>query len=373
MKKTMDYQIAVLKGDGIGPDVIHCTLDVLKAVEKLYGCQMTFREGLIGGEAIDAVGKPLPEETLELCRRSHAVLLGAVGGPKWDHLDGYLRPEAGLLAIRSGLGLFANLRPAVIYPSLREASPLNPRIVEGGVDLLVVRELTGGAYFGKRGNDGFTAFDTMSYTVPEIERIARVAFRIAMKRNRRVTSIDKANVLDSSRLWRKTVIRIHGEFPEVALDHMYVDNAAMQLIRNPRQFDVIVTENLFGDILSDEAAMITGSIGLLPSASLSEGRFGLYEPVHGSAPDIAGTDRANPIATILSAAMMLRYSFKMEEAASRVERAVTRVLEAGFRTADIAAGEVPVGTRRMGELITRALTTGEDENIMERYNSNQGV
>ncbi|MFO7637580.1 MAG: 3-isopropylmalate dehydrogenase [Clostridia bacterium] len=356
-----EYSIAVLKGDGIGPDVVDCTLDVLNAIGTTHGCRFHFTEALIGGAAIDATGKPLPGETLDLCRESHAVLLGAVGGPKWEDLEGSLRPEAGLLAIRSALGLFANLRPAVIYNSLREASPLNPRIIGQGIDILVIRELTGGAYFGKRGNDGYRAYDTMEYTVPEIERIAHVAFRAAMKRKKRLCSIDKANVLDSSRLWRATVILVARQYPEVELSHMYVDNAAMQLIRNPRQFDVIVTENLFGDILSDEAAMITGSIGLLPSASLSGGTFGLYEPVHGSAPDIAGKDQANPIATILSAAMMLRHSLGMERAACDIEGAVAKVLEDGYRTCDISNEEdAVVGTRRMGKLIEEALTSMAD-------------
>jgi 3-isopropylmalate dehydrogenase len=356
-----DYRIAVLKGDGIGPDVVDCALNVLRAVGTIHNCRFLFTEALIGGAAIDATGKPLPGETLELCRESHAVLLGAVGGPKWECLEGSLRPEAGLLAIRGALGLFANLRPAVIYNPLREASPLNPKIIGEGIDILVIRELTGGAYFGKRGNDGYRAYDTMEYTVPEIQRIAHVAFQAAMKREKRVCSIDKANVLDSSRLWRATVILVAEQYPEVELSHMYVDNAAMQLIRNPRQFDVIVTENLFGDILSDEAAMITGSIGLLPSASLSGGTFGLYEPVHGSAPDIAGKDKANPIAAILSAAMMLRHSLGMEQAACDIEGAVAKVLEDGHRTGDISKeGDAVVGTVQMGKLIEEALTSMAD-------------
>jgi 3-isopropylmalate dehydrogenase (EC 1.1.1.85) len=335
----MEYRIAVLPGDGIGPEVIEQALLVLEQVGRKFGHVFRFTTLLAGGCAIDATGNPLPEETLDECRRSDAVLLGAVGGPKWDNLPGDIRPEAGLLALRGGLGLFANLRPAVLNRELRDACPLRPDIVGESMDIMVVRELTGGIYFGQRGRRtgkmGEEAFDTECYSEGEIERIARVAFEVARKRRKKVTSVDKANVLESSRLWREVVTKVANDYPDVTLEHMYVDNAAMQLVRNPRQFDVIVTSNMFGDILSDEASMITGSIGMLPSASLGEGSFGLYEPIHGSAPDIAGKDKANPLATILSAAMMLRYTMHLEEEAMAVENAVNRVLEEGYRTADI--------------------------------------
>jgi 3-isopropylmalate dehydrogenase len=316
----------------------------------------------MGGCAIDAYGEPLPAKTLESARNSDAVLMGAVGGPKWDNLPGSLRPEAGLLGIRGGLGLFANLRPAVIYDALKEASPLKTEIIDNGVDILVVRELTGGIYFGKRGreNEGSgdeAAYDTDKYSRREIERIARIGFEAARKRRKVLTSVDKANVLESSRLWREVVIGLSAEYPDVTLNHMYVDNAAMQLIRKPDQFDVIVTSNMFGDILSDEASMITGSIGMLPSASLGSGSLGLYEPIHGSAPDIAGQDKANPIATILSIAMMLRYSLKLEEPAKDIENAVNKVLEKGYRTGDIMSeGCILVGTREMGRLIVEEIS-----------------
>lgn len=319
----MEYRIAVLPGDGIGPEVIEQALLVLEQVGRKFGHVFRFTTLLAGGCAIDATGNPLPEETLDECRRSDAVLLGAVGGPKWDNLPGDIRPEAGLLALRGGLGLFANLRPAVLNRELRDACPLRPDIVGESMDIMVVRELTGGIYFGQRGRRtgkmGEEAFDTECYSEGEIERIARVAFEVARKRRKKVTSVDKANVLESSRLWREVVTKVANDYPDVTLEHMYVDNAAMQLVRNPRQFDVIVTSNMFGDILSDEASMITGSIGMLPSASLGEGSFGLYEPIHGSAPDIAGKDKANPLATILSAAMMLRYTMHLEEEAMAVE------------------------------------------------------
>jgi len=312
----------------------------------------------MGGAALDTVGVPLPEETLEICRASDAVLLGAVGGPKWDDLPGNLRPEAGLLGIRKGLGLFANIRPAKLFPQLRSASTLKEEVfVDGGLDILVVRELTGDLYFGDKGREdipggGQRAWDVAVYSTPEVERVARIAFEIARERRRKVTSVDKANVLESSRLWREVVSRVGKEYQDIELNHMYVDNAAMQLVRNPSQFDVILTTNMFGDILSDEAAMLTGSLGMLPSASLGQGRLGLYEPVHGSAPDIAGQDKANPIATILSAAMMLRYSFGLNEEALAVEEAVARVLQQGYRTGDIASpGTSVVGTREMGRLI----------------------
>ncbi len=355
------YNIAVLKGDGIGPEVVDQTIAVLNAVGELKGIDFKFCEELMGGCAIDAFGEPLPQATLKTCRESDAVLLGAVGGPKWEGLPSGKTPEAGLLGIRAGLGLFANLRPAIIYKALKEASPLKAEIIGDQIDILVVRELTGGIYFGERGRNNRgtadeAAYDTEKYTVGEIERIARIAFEAAGKRRGIVTSVDKANVLESSKLWREVVVKVSKEYPQVTLNHLYVDNAAMQLIRDPKQFDVIVTSNLFGDILSDEASMITGSIGMLPSASLGSGSLGLYEPIHGSAPDIAGQDKANPIATILSAAMLLRYSLNQNAAAELVENAVIKVLEKGYRTGDIAAkGDTLVGTREMGGLITNEI------------------
>lgn len=349
----MDYNITVLKGDGIGPEVIDQTLELIKISGEKYGHHFTFHEELMGGCAIDAFGEPLPAKTVERCKASDAVLLGAVGGPKWDALPGKQRPEAGLLGIRAALGLFANLRPAIIYDALKDASPLKTEIIKDGIDIMVVRELTGGIYFGERGRIGSdAAFDTEKYSVFEIERIARVAFEAARKRRRLVTSIDKANVLESSRLWREVVVKVSSEYPDISLNHMYVDNAAMQLVRKPDQFDVIVTSNMFGDILSDEASMITGSIGMLPSASFGSGTLGLYEPIHGSAPDIAGQDKANPIATILSAAMLMKYSLKLDQAAKDIEAAVAGVLNNGYRTGDIASeGCRLVGTREMGKLI----------------------
>jgi len=353
----MKFDIAVLPGDGIGPEVIEQAVDIIKQIGDKYNHQFVMRKGLMGGCAIDECGEPLPQETLELCKSCDAVMLGAVGGPKWDTLPGNKRPEAGLLAIRAGLGLFANLRPAIIYSALKNASPLRADIVKDGIDIMVVRELTGGIYFGERGRrqqegKDYSAYDTQEYSIPEVERIARVAFNIAMKRKKIVTSVDKANVLESSRLWRETVINISKEYPEVELNHMYVDNAAMQLIRRPDQFDVIVTTNMFGDILSDEASMITGSIGMLPSASLGKDKLGLYEPVHGSAPDITGQDKANPIATILSVAMMMRYSLGLSKEASDIEEAVVKVLDKGYRTGDIVSGDMEiVGTKTMGRLI----------------------
>ncbi|HEY8349502.1 MAG TPA: 3-isopropylmalate dehydrogenase [Clostridiales bacterium] len=361
----MNYRIAVIKGDGIGPEIVDQAIAVLDAISEKCGISFTFSEVLMGGCAIDEYGVPLPESTLEICKESDSVLLGAVGGPKWEGLPGDRTPEAGLLGIRAGLGLYANLRPAVIYEALREASPLKPEIVGGKIDILVVRELTGGIYFGERGRNGKGtpdewAYDTERYSVPEIERIARIAFEAASKRRGIVTSVDKANVLESSRLWREVVTRVSRDYPGVALNHMYVDNAAMQLVRNPGQFDVIVTTNMFGDILSDEASMITGSIGMLPSASLGSGKPGLYEPIHGSAPDIAGQDKANPIATILSAAMMLRYSLGENAAADLIENAVVKVLEKGYRTPDIASfGGTVTGTKEMGRLIAEEVRRAE--------------
>ena len=350
-------KIALIPGDGIGPEIINQALKVLDAVSRKYNVEFTYEEVLMGGIAIDKTGVPLPEETLKVCKESDAVLLGAVGGEKWDNLPGHLRPEAGLLGLRKSLGVFANLRPAILFPQLKEASTLKEEVLGDGLNIMVVRELTGGLYFGKKKRvgegDSQKAWDTMIYSVEEIERIVRVAFDLAMNRNKKLTSVDKANVLESSRLWREVVTKVAEDYPEVTLNHMYVDNAAMQLIRNPRQFDVIVTENMFGDILSDEASMLTGSLGMLPSASLGKENPGLYEPVHGSAPDIAGQDKANPIATIMSVAMMLRHSGGMEDAAKDIENAVSKVLDMDYRTGDIMQpGMQEVGTEKMGDLIS---------------------
>ena len=356
----MNYKIAVIPGDGIGPEVIGQTTRVLEEIGKKYGHTFEFTEVLAGGCAIDATGQCLPEETVEICKASDAVLLGAVGGPKWDHLPGAERPEMALLGLRGKLGLFANLRPAMLFEELADACPLKPELVSGGLDIVVVRELTGGIYFGEKGvketEKGTAAYDVEEYSEMEVRRIAKVAFDMAMKRNKKVTSVDKANVLESSRLWRRIVTEVARDYPEVELNHFYVDNAAMQLVRGPKQFDVIVTSNIFGDILSDEASQVTGSIGMLPSASLATGNFGMYEPVHGSAPDIAGQDLANPMATILSAAMMLRYTFGLLEAADDIEAAVQKVLAAGYRTADIAKeGEAVIGTKECGDRIVEML------------------
>ncbi len=346
------FNIAALPGDGIGAEIVAEAIKVLKAVEKKSNLEFVLTEALVGGASIDAYGRPLTDETLSLALKSDAVLLGAVGGPKWEGLDYSVRPERALLALRKELGLFANLRPARIYNVLLDASTLKPEVIDG-VDLMVVRELTGGLYFGtpkgvEKLPDGTErGVNTMVYTTPEIERIARVGFEVARKRGKKLCSVDKANVLETTELWRRVVIRVGKDYPDVALSHMYVDNCAMQLIRNPRQFDVIVTENTFGDILSDEASMLTGSIGMLPSASLGATKNrAMYEPIHGSAPDIAGKGIANPIATILSVAMMLKYSFDMEDAAALIERAVEVVLEKGLRTADIYS-EGKTGTRKV--------------------------
>jgi 3-isopropylmalate dehydrogenase len=355
----MTFEVAVLSGDGIGPEVVSEAVKVLKVVAHKYGLSINFQEGVIGGQAIDILGEPLPQETLSLCRDSHAVLLGAVGGPKWDKLGFDKRPEKGLLEIREQLGLYANLRPAKLFPSLANASSIKREIIEG-LDILVVRELIGGIYYGKpKGiepvSDGEKAFNTLVYTTSEIERIARLAFQLAKTRHQKITSVDKSNILESSALWRRVVTRVSGEFPEVSLNHMLVDNCAMQLIRDPKQFDVLVMGNLFGDILSDEAAMLTGSIGLLPSASLGS-EIGLYEPVHGSAPDIAGKDIANPLATILSVAMMLRFSLMRPDAADEIEGAINQILEEGYRTQDIYEKETElVGTRKMGDLVVEKI------------------
>lgn len=352
-------KIAVIAGDGIGPEVIGEALKVLKKTEELYGYKFEMEHGLFGGIAIDEKGTPLPQETLDICKGADAVLLGAVGGPKWDNNPKELRPETGLLGIRKALGLFSNIRPATVFDCLKEASTLKPEVLEG-TDLIVVRELTGGIYFGEKfrreGAGGEEAVDTCVYNVQEIERIVRQAFDIAMTRGKRLASVDKANVLETSRLWREVVNRIAPEYPEVELEHVLVDNCAMQLLRRPSSFDVIVTENMFGDILSDEAAMLTGSIGMLSSASLGEGSFGLYEPVHGSAPDIAGQGISNPIATILSVALMFRLTFGYHEAAAAIEAAVKEVLDAGHRTGDIAVDKSKaIGTSEMGDLIVAAL------------------
>lgn len=352
----MEYKIAVVPGDGIGPEVVGQAIKVLDRIGEVYGHKFHYEKHLAGGAAIDEYGECLPQATLDGCKAADAVLLGAVGGPKWDDVPGDKRPERALLGLRKGLGLYANLRPAMIFSQLADASPLKKEILGSGLDILIVRELTGGIYFGKHetvDQDGQKiARDTEEYSEAEIRRIGIKAFESAMKRNKRVTSVDKANVLDSSRLWRKIITELSADYPEVELDHMYVDNAAMQLVRDPKHFDVLVTSNMFGDILSDEASQITGSIGMLPSASLADGNFGMYEPVHGSAPDIAGQGKANPIAAIMSAAMMLRYSFNLKEEADAIENSVKDFLEKGYRTADIAgAGNPSVSTEETGDLM----------------------
>lgn len=352
----MEINLAVIKGDGIGPEIVDEALLTLNVIGEKFGHNFNFKEVLAGGCAIDAVGECLPDETIDVCKASDSIILGAVGGPKWDNVEGSKRPERALLGLREKLGLYANLRPAIIHKALSDACPIKKEIIGDSLDILIVRELTGGIYFGdsgyREGKYGKEAFDTEAYSEFEVKRIAKIAFETAMSRNKRVTSIDKANVLESSRLWRRVVEEVAKDYPEVALDHMYVDNAAMQLVRNPKHFDVIVTSNIFGDILSDEASQITGSIGMLPSASLGEGAFGMYEPIHGSAPDIAGKNMANPIATILSMAMMLRYTFNLDKEADAIENAVTKVLDGGYRTADIGADlSSCIGTKEMGKLI----------------------
>ena len=353
----MEYNIALVKGDGIGPEIVDNAVKVLEEVGRQFGHTFHFNAYLAGGCAIDACGVPLPQETIDGCLNSDSVMLGAVGGPKWDGLAGDIRPEKALLKLRSVLGLYTNLRPARLYQALRAACPLRESTAEKGFDLMMVRELTGGIYFGERGyrdgKYGPEAYDTEAYSELEIRRILKVAFETARKRGKKVTSIDKANVLDTSRLWRKIVHEVGMDYPDVECTDMLVDNAAMQLIRDPSQFDVVVTTNMFGDILSDEASQITGSIGLLPSASLGDGSRGMYEPIHGSAPDIAGTGKANPIATILSAAMMLRYSFNLQAEADKIESAVDAVLNAGWRTADIVgdSGVQPLTCDQMTDKI----------------------
>ena len=352
----MDCKIALVPGDGIGPDVVTEAVKVLDKIGEKYGHKFRYTTVLAGGAAIDAVGECLPKKTVEICKGSDAVLLGAVGGMKWDTLPGDQRPERALLGLRKELCLFANIRPALLFEELADSCPLKAEIIEGGMDIVVVRELTGGIYFGEKGvkdtEFGKAAYDVELYSEEEVRRIAIVAFDMAMKRNKKLTSVDKANVLESSRLWRRVVTEVSEDYKEVQLIHMYIDNAAMQMVRNPKQFDVIVTSNLFGDILSDEASMITGSIGMLPSASLAKGNFGMYEPVHGSAPDIAGQNIANPMATILSTAMMLRYTFGLSKEADDIENAVKSVLAEGYRTSDIMSNDKKlIGTKEAGDLI----------------------
>jgi len=356
----MNMKIAIIPGDGIGPEVVNQAIRALNKIGEKYNHSFEYKTLLAGGAAIDAVGNCLPQETIDACKESDAILLGAVGGWKWDTLPGPERPEQALLGLRKELGLFANIRPAILFDELAEACPLKKEIIEGGLDIVVVRELTGGIYFGEKGFKetelGPAAYDVELYAEEEVRRIAVVAFDMAMKRGKKVTSVDKANVLESSRLWRRVVAETAKDYPEVELENMYIDNAAMQLVRNPKQFDVIVTSNIFGDILSDEASMITGSIGMLPSASLAKGNFGMYEPVHGSAPDIAGQDKANPMATILSAAMMLRYTFGLGKEADDMENAVKIMLSKGRRTPDIAGPDTkPIGTEEAGTLIVNEI------------------
>lgn len=356
----MEKKIAVIRGDGVGPEIVAEAIKVLDAVAAKYGHTFTYDEVDMGGIAIDKWGEPLPAAMLDKCLAADSVLLGAVGGPKWDGLPGAQRPEKGLLALRAGMGLYSNLRPAKLWPQLADASPLKPSIVAKGIDFIVVRELTGGVYFGQHKTETVdgqqVATDIMPYSEAEIERIGRIAFETARKRRHKVTSVDKANVLDTSRLWRSVMHRLAAEYPDVEYADMLVDNTAMQIVKDPSQFDVVVTENMFGDILSDEASMITGSIGMIPSSSLGEGTRGLYEPIHGSAPDIAGQNKANPIGTILSAAMMLKYSFGMEEEYAAIEAAVHAVLDAGKRTGDsMAEGCTLVTCSEMGDAVVAAL------------------
>ncbi len=357
----MNKTIALIPGDGIGPDVVAEAVKVLNAVGKKYGHSFEYKDVIAGGKAIDQFGNPLPKDQLDICLNADSVLLGAVGGPKWDDVDPSIRPEKALLGLRGGMKVYANLRPALMFPQLKAACPLKDEIVGDGLDILIVRELTGGIYFGDRGTseDGQMAWDTEKYTWPEIERIVRLGFEAAKGRRKVLTVVDKANILNSSRLWRKVAETVKPEYPDVELNYLYIDNAAMQMVRNPKQFDVIATSNMFGDILSDEASQVTGSIGMLASASLGDGTGpGLYEPIHGSAPDIAGKNLANPLATILSAAMLLRYDFKLETEAKAIEDAVNAVLNEGWRTGDIAgdvaavkaAGKL-VGTKEMGDLV----------------------
>ena len=359
----MTKRIALIPGDGIGPEIVAQAKAVLDRIAEIFGHEFTYTEVSMGGNAIDRYGDPLPQEMLDKCLASDSVLLGAVGGPKWNGVPGPQRPEKGLLRLRAGMGVYSNNRPAKIWPQLASASPLKPEIVEGGIDFLIVRELIGGIYFGKHEtvteNGEPVAIDELRYTESEIRRIGRIGFETAQKRNHKLCSVEKSNVLDSSRLWKKVMHQLAAEYPDVELSDMLVDNCAMQIVKDPSQFDVIVTENMFGDILSDEASMITGSIGMIPSSSLGDGTRGLYEPIHGSAPDIAGKDIANPIGTILAAAMMLRYSFDMAAEADCIESAVSAVLDAGYRTGDIfSPGCTQVGCREMGRLVTEHLKKG---------------
>ncbi|NLL99989.1 MAG: 3-isopropylmalate dehydrogenase [Treponema sp.] len=363
----MKMNIATIPGDGIGPDIVREGCKVLKTIGKKFGHEFVFTETLAGGAAYDLYGEPLPAKTLEACCKSDAVLLGAVGGPKWDSLPGKMRPEQALLGLRSGMKVYANIRPALMFKQLSDACPLKKEVVGEGLDILIVRELTGGIYFGDRGRteDGNEAWDTERYSKTEIERILKIGFESAQKRQKKLCVVDKANILESSRLWREVAEGMKARYSDVELSYMYVDNAAMQLVRNPGQFDVIATSNMFGDILSDEASQITGSIGMLASASIGDSGPGLYEPIHGSAPDIAGKDLANPLATILSCAMMLRFSFKLEKEARAIESAIEAVLDEGWRTGDIAGnssqrealGNKLVGTKKMGDLVSQKISS----------------
>ena len=352
----MNKNIAVIRGDGIGPEIVEQALKVLDKVAQLYGHSFTYTDVDMGGCAIDKYGDPLPEAELQKCLDSDSVLLGAVGGPKWNDVPGHMRPEKGLLRLRAGMGVYSNNRPAKIWPQLADASPLKKSIVDQGIDFIIVRELIGGIYFGEHRTEGDTAIDVLTYSEAEIERIGRIGFETARKRNKKLCSVEKSNVLDSSRLWKKVMHRLAAQYPDVELSDMLVDNCAMQIVKDPAQFDVIVTENMFGDILSDEASMITGSIGMIPSSSLGATACGLYEPIHGSAPDIAGKDIANPVGTILAAAMMLRFSFDMAREAVTIENAVAAYLDAGWRTADIMSeGMTLVGCKQCGQLIIENL------------------
>jgi len=355
----MIKNIALIRGDGIGPEIVEQAQRVLERVAQLYGHTFTYQEVSMGGSAIDRFGDPLPEAELRKCLESDSVLLGAVGGPKWNDVPGHMRPEKGLLRLRAGMGVYSNNRPAKIWPQLADASPLKKSIVDAGIDFIIVRELIGGIYFGEHQTEDGVATDVLRYSEDEIERIGRIGFETARKRKKKLCSVEKSNVLDSSRLWKKVMHRLAAEYPDVELSDMLVDNCAMQIVKKPAQFDVIVTENMFGDILSDEASMITGSIGMIPSSSLGATSCGLYEPIHGSAPDIAGKDVANPVGTILAAAMMLRYSFDMAAEADAIERAVSDYLDAGYRTADIMSeGKTKVGCAECGRIITEILRKG---------------
>ena len=353
----MDYTIAIAKGDGIGPEVVDSAIEILDIIQKRFEHRFEYKEVAVGGYAYDIYGEPLPQKTIDICKECDAILFGAVGGPKWDGLPAGKRPERAILGLRKELGLYANIRPGILFEPLKGASPLKDEIVGDGFNIMIIRELTGGIYFGEKGHmdtpQGKKAYDMEIYTQGEIERVAKIAFDMAMKRDKKLTSVDKANVLESSRLWRDVVEEVSKSYPEVKLGHMYIDNGAMQVIRNPKGFDVILTSNLFGDILSDEVSMLTGSIGLLPSASIGANNRGLYEPIHGSAPDI-GRDKANPIATILSAAMLLKYSANLEKESQIIEAAVHQALTEGYRTGDIAKGdEIPIGTKEMTNIIKK--------------------